>query len=132
MLLSRAARRLTAWGALLSLLWVALLPAITPAVMAGHPPADWLEVCSVSGKVWVQADTGEVSDSAPLTGHPAVDLAQGCEGCLMHGGDAVGPAQGRLLTLAWREAQAPPRADVAPVLAHAGAYAKPRAPPVSL
>ena len=64
---SRLHRRLTAWVALLALVFGALAPTVTQAMVAGGDRADWLQVCSVSGMVWVQADTGEVRDQKRLS-----------------------------------------------------------------
>ena len=57
MFLSRLQRRFTAWVALLTLVLGALAPTVAQALVAGSDRADWLQVCSVSGMVWVQADT---------------------------------------------------------------------------
>jgi len=71
MTLLRLYRRFGAWLAILALLAGALSPTLAQAMVTGSDRADWLEVCSVSGMVWVKADTGEVSDHQPDDGSPS-------------------------------------------------------------
>lgn len=86
MSLLRLYRRFGAWLAILAILAGALTPVAAQAMFAGQDRADWMEVCSVSGMVWVKADTGEVSSQSPDGGMPDGDMVQHCPWCTLHGG----------------------------------------------
>ncbi len=87
---SRLHRRFTAWLALLAVLLGALAPTVTHAMVLGSDRADWLEICGVSGMVWVKADTGEVSQVPPEGSSPA-SVASHCPWCTLHGGASAPP-----------------------------------------
>ena len=125
MFASRLYRRFTAWVALLALVLGALAPTLTQAMVAGGERADWLEVCSVSGMVWVKADTGELAQQPP-DGSAA---GQHCPWCTLHGGAAGLPASQALPELPLRLTDLPPAFYRAPLSATVWAPAQSRAPP---
>jgi len=128
---SRLHRRLTAWVALLALVFGALAPTVTQAMVAGGDRADWLQVCSVSGMVWVQADTGEVRDQQPDGGSPMGDASQHCPWCTLHGGVAGLPTAPHSIDLPPRLTDLPPAFYRAPLAATVWAPAQSRAPPLT-
>lgn len=125
MFVSRLHRRFTAWVALLALVFGALAPTLTQAMVASGERGDWLEVCSVSGMVWVKADTGELAQQPP-DGGPA---GQHCPWCTLHGGVAGLPAAQALPELPPRLTDLPPAFYRAPLSATVWAPAQSRAPP---
>lgn len=131
MLMSRLHRRFTAWVALLALVLGALAPTVTQAMVAGGDRADWLEVCSVSGMVWIKADTGEVRDHSPDGGQTGSDASQHCPWCTLHGGAAGAPVVHVLPDLSVRLTEAPPAFYFAPLTATVWAKAQSRAPPLT-
>ncbi len=128
---SRLHRRLTAWVALLALVFGALAPTVTQAMVAGGDRADWLQVCSVSGMVWVQADTGEVRDQQPDGGSPMDDASQHCPWCTLHGGVAGLSPASHSIDLPPRLTDLPPAFYRAPLAATVWAPAQSRAPPLT-
>ncbi len=73
-------RRFTAWLAMLALAMGALAPAMAQAVVSASDRSDWVQICSASGMVWIQADvSASGTDSVPLA-----DMAAPCAWCLMH------------------------------------------------
>lgn len=131
MFLSRLHRRITTWVALLTLVLGALAPTVAQALVAGGDRADWLQVCSVSGMVWVQADTGEVSDQQPDGGAPMGDASLHCPWCTLHGGAAGLPVAQALPELPPRLTDLPPAFYRAPLAATVWATAQSRAPPLA-
>lgn len=130
MLLTRLHRRFTAWVALLALVLGALAPTVTQAMVAGGDRAEWLEVCSVSGMVWVKADTGEVAQQ-PDGNAPMVEASQHCPWCTLHGGVAGLPTSQAQLPLPPRLTDLPPAFYRAPLSATVWASAQSRAPPIA-
>lgn len=77
---TRIQRRFTAWLALLALALSALAPTMAQAVVSASERSDWVQICSASGMVWIQADAAASgTDSVPLA-----DMAAPCAWCLMH------------------------------------------------
>lgn len=70
---------------MLAMAMAALAPAVAQAVVAGAGNRDWVEVCSVSGVVWVKAAAAESEHDA---GSPMADGAMNCPWCSLHGGAA--------------------------------------------
>ena len=60
MFLTRTTRRFATWLAMLAMVMGALAPTVAQAVVASQGGAGWVQVCSASGMVWVQADAVEV------------------------------------------------------------------------
>lgn len=131
MVLSRLHRRVSAWVTLLALVFGALAPTVTQAMVAGGDRADWLAVCSVSGMVWVQADTGEVRDQQPGSGSPMGEASPHCPWCTLHGGVAGLPAAPYFIDLPPRLTDLPPAFYRAPLAATVWAPAQSRAPPLT-
>lgn len=131
MFLSRLHRRITTWVALLTLVLGALAPTVAQALVAGGDRSDWMQVCSVSGMVWVQADTGEVRDQQPDGGAPMADASQHCPWCTLHGGAAGLPVAQALPDLSPRLTDLPPAYYCAPLAATVWAAAQSRAPPLA-
>lgn len=129
MFLTRLQRRFTAWVALLALVLGVLAPTVTQAMVAGSDRADWLEVCSVSGMVWVKANTGEVRDLLPDGSGPASDASQQCSWCTLNGGSAALSVVAASLYLPPRLIDFPPAFYHAPLAATVWAPAQSRAPP---
>lgn len=129
MFLTCLQRRFTTWVALLSLVLGALLPTATQAMVADGNRADWLEVCGVSGMVWVKADTGEVRDQLPDGSVPTSDDNRHCLWCTLHGGAADLPVVQVDVELPPRLTDLPPAFYRAPLAATVWAPAQSRAPP---
>jgi hypothetical protein len=73
----RIHRRFTAWLAMLALVMSALAPTVSQAVVMSSDRADWLEVCTTTGVMWVKADSAATDDGTmPMIGHE-----QGCDIC---------------------------------------------------
>lgn len=125
---SRLHRRFTAWVALLALVLGALAPTVAQAMRVGADRGDWQEVCSVSGMVWVHADSAG-QDPSSEGGDPSDGAGPSCPWCTLHGAACAGPAARWLpdpsplpgrLSSAWRRA---------PLAAPVWAPAQSRAPP---
>jgi hypothetical protein len=73
----RIHRRFTTWLAMLALVMSALAPTVSQALVLSSERADWLEVCTTTGVMWVKADSAAAGDSSvPMAGHE-----QGCDIC---------------------------------------------------
>ena len=131
MFLTRLHRRITTWVALLALVMGALAPTVTQAMVAAGDRSDWLEVCSVSGMVWVKADTGEVAQQQPDGSAPLGEAGQHCPWCTLHGGVAGLPTPQAQLPLPPRLTDLPPAFYRAPLSATVWAPAQSRAPPLT-
>jgi hypothetical protein len=67
----------------------ALAPTVAHAWVAAADEGQWIEVCSVSGMVWLKADGPEASaDTATGSNMPMADMAQHCPWCSFHGASA--------------------------------------------
>lgn len=78
--LTRVQRRLTAWLAMLAMVLAALAPTLAQAVVASSDRSDWVQICSATGMVWVQADHAPGDpDGAPLA-----DMGMQCPWCSLH------------------------------------------------
>ena len=127
----RLHRRFSAWLAMLALVLGALAPTVAQAMAAGSDDADWQRVCSVSGMVWVKADTGELSDRQPDGGVPLSDAGQHCAWCTLHGGAAGLPAADPVPGLPARLTDLPPAFYLAPMAASVWMPAHSRGPPLA-
>lgn len=123
----RIHRRFTTWLAMLALVMSALAPTVSQAVVMSSDRADWLEVCTTTGVMWVKADSVATDDGTmPMVGHD-----QGCDICthIVTGAPPVGlglsaPTLDTEFSL--------PSAPSAPARARAPwASAQSRAPPLS-
>ncbi len=73
----------------------ACLPVLAQAVVRAQGSADWLQVCTSTGMVWVNAQ-GEQRDAGDA---PAPVNTVQCDWCLLHGGAAGLPLAGPSLAL---------------------------------
>ena len=122
--LTRAARRISSWIAILAILLGALAPAISHALAS--PGKGWVEVCTAQGTIWVAGDEAGDNKSSKTT-----DEAKHCAYCSFHA-HALGilPSAATALPVP-ALSEAVPRAFLsAPRTLHAWANAQPRAPPI--
>lgn len=127
----RLRRRFAAWLAIVALLLGALAPTIAQARMGGGERADWLEICTTTGMVWVKADTGELAQK--IDGQPAgFDASPHCPWCTLHGGASGLPPVVVMPQLPGPQAELPPAFYRAPMTGTVWATARSRAPPLSL
>lgn len=130
MLFSRIHRRLTAALVLLTMVLGVLAPTVAQAVVNASGPAQWVEVCSASGMLWVKAsDSAEPGAQSDTSTNPMGDMSTPCPWCILHGGAAgvpgkplafVGPVQG---------AELPPIFLFSSTITGVWAVAHARAPP---
>lgn len=80
-----AHHRLTAWLAVLAVLWGCLLPVVSHAVAAHHVgDKGWVEVCTATGMAWVNsADASVTADTDYPRGGTGVVMT-GCDWCATH------------------------------------------------
>lgn len=130
MFLSRVHRRFTAWLAMLAMVLGALAPTVAQAVVASSDRAGWVEVCSVSGMIWVQADTGTPSSDSPSA--PVADVSMHCPWCTLHGGAVDLPPVSVLAEPLPRQTEPPPAFFRAVTLTGTWAVAHARAPPLAI
>lgn len=128
--LSRVHRRFTAWLAMLAMVLGALAPTLAQAVVASSDRAGWVEVCSVSGMIWVQADTGTTPSDSPSA--PVADASMHCPWCTLHGGAADLPPVLVLAEPLPRQTEPPPAFFHAVTLSGTWAVAHARAPPLAI
>lgn len=125
-------RRFTTWLALLAMVMGALAPAAAQAVVASTDRAQWVEVCSASGMLWVKAE-GLAAAGADLadhdTGGPLADTRMHCPWCSLHGGAAGLPPAPTALELTSPQSEPPPAFFHAALLCRVWALAHARAPP---
>lgn len=127
----RLHRRVTTWLALLAVVLGALAPTVTQAMVAGQPKADWLEICSVTGMVWVQPDTGATADALPDDSAPQAATPH-CSWCMLHGAAAAPwPAAEFSPPLPDRLTDLPPAFYLAPQTASVWLPTQSRAPPLA-
>lgn len=95
---------------MLAMVCGALAPTVAQAVVASQGGAGWVQVCSASGMVWVQASAADVADGEALVnaGESLSDASRHCPWCNLHGTAGLPPAQ--LPPMAWAPQADPPRA----------------------
>ena len=79
-------KHITAWLAALAVLWGALMPVLSHAVVA-HQAAGtgWVEVCTATGMAWVKSADDGAATSANSQQEPASGMAMtGCDWCATH------------------------------------------------
>ncbi len=118
---------------MLAMVLSALAPTLAQAVVASSGGAQWVEVCSTSGMVWVKADTGVNAADPQNSGHsaPVSDAAQHCAWCSLHGGAAGLPPSAGVAVPQPRQMERPPAFFYAASLAGVWAVAHARAPPLA-
>jgi hypothetical protein len=129
--LLRLRTRFAAWLAIVALLLGALVPMVTQAMVRGGERDGWLQICSVSGMVWVQTEAAVSNDQPPVGDAPLSKAAQHCAWCTLHGGAAGVPVADRPVVLAARLTEPPPAFFVAPPAASIWLPAQSRAPPLA-
>jgi hypothetical protein len=81
----RLHRRIAAWLAMWAIALSALAPAVAQAMVAGSDDAQWMEVCSASGMVWLKvegpAGTAEMANGGDM---PMGDMSKHCPWCSFH------------------------------------------------
>lgn len=127
----RLHRRFTAWLAMLALVLGALAPTVTQAMVADGERDGWLQICSVSGMVWVKADAAQPDDPQPGSGAPQGQASQQCAWCTLHGGAAGLPAADLPPVLPAQLTELPPAFFFEPTAAAVWAPAQSRAPPLA-
>lgn len=127
----RLRRRFAAWLAIVAMLLGALAPTIAQARMGGSERADWLEICTTTGMVWIKADSGELAQKTD--GQPAgSDTSPHCPWCTLHGGASGLPPVETAAVVPAPLAERPPAFYRAPLTDTVWAMARSRAPPLSL
>jgi hypothetical protein len=123
-MLFRHRRRPVAWLALVAMLALALLPAVSHALAAAG--GGQVEICTAQGPRWVPA--GEIEGGLPVG---ASTLAH-CPYCLSAGaGLGPNPAEGTARAVVFAGDAAPPAMAPPPPAAFACCAAPPRAPPAA-
>lgn len=127
MFASSTLKRLSTWLAMLAVVWGALAPTLAQAVVRSAPtPGDgWVEVCSVSGMVWVSLDTGK-QQPAP---HSGSSDGPSCDWCALHGGAPGAPVAHASWPASGVMSAFPPAFYQAPVTPAVWRSALSRAPP---
>lgn len=125
----RLHRRLTTWLAMLALVLGALAPTVAQAMVGSGERDGWLQICSVSGMVWVKADAANPGDQQPAGGAPQGDASQHCAWCTLHGGAAGLPSADLPSVLPARLTELPPAFFFAPLAAAVWLPAQSRGPP---
>jgi len=129
---SRVHRRLTAWLALLAMVLGVLAPTVAQAMVASSDRAQWVEVCSASGMLWVKADASAesgVDQASHDAGGPMSDTWMHCPWCSLHGGAPGLPPGLATVELAARQGDLPPAFSRIAALSGVWAVAHARAPP---
>jgi len=88
--LTRTAHRFAAWLAMLAMLLGALAPTVAQAVVASQGGPGWVQVCSASGMVWVQADAID-GDRIANASESMADASRHCPWCNLHGAVGLPP-----------------------------------------
>ena len=131
MRLSRTTHRFAAWLAMLAMLLGALAPTVAQAVVSAQGGPGWVQVCSASGMVWVQADAAGGDNAAMVdVGKSMADASRHCPWCNLHGAVGLPPANVQALVLAPRAAQ-PPEPFRSALPAPPWPAAQSRAPPTA-
>lgn len=92
MRLTRTTHRFAAWLAMLAMLLGALAPTVAQAVVAAQGGPGWVQVCSASGMVWVQADVIDGDNVVADVGKSMADASRHCPWCNLHGAVGLPPA----------------------------------------
>lgn len=127
----RLQRRFAAWLALVAVLLGALAPTVTQAMVRDGERDGWLQICSVSGMVWIKADAAVSDDQQPASDAPLSKAGQHCAWCTLHGGAAGLPADDLPAALPARLTELPPAFFYAPHAASTWLPAQSRAPPLA-
>lgn len=131
MRLTRTTHRFAAWLAMLAMLLGALAPTVAQAVVAAQGGPGWVQVCSASGMVWVQADAIDGDNNAVAdVGKSMADASRHCPWCNLHGAVGLPPAAVHTPLLA-PNAEPPPEPFRSALPALPWPAAQSRAPPTA-
>jgi hypothetical protein len=127
---TRVQRRFTAWLAMLAMALSVLAPTLAQAAVASVDRSGWVQVCSVSGMFWVQADGLGVDGAAPAPEDlPMTSMGMQCPWCQLHSPAAAPPSAPALLAMAVAPALLPGDTMAAPPPPGVWTAAPARAPP---
>lgn len=124
---TRTTHRFAAWLAMLAMLLGALAPTVAQAVVATQGGPGWVQVCSASGMVWMQADASE-HDAVADAGKSMADASRHCPWCHLNGTAGLPPESVPAMALAPR-AERPPETFRSALPAPPWPAAQSRAPP---
>jgi hypothetical protein len=132
MLFLRVYRRFTAALALLVMVLSVLVPTVAQAVVNASGQAQWVQVCSASGMVWVKAsDADSAEPGAQDTSQPMGGMSESCQWCTLHGGVAGAPAKPLAFVGPVQGAEPPPAFLFSATVTGVWAVAHARAPPAA-
>jgi hypothetical protein len=127
---TRATHRFAAWLAMLAMLLGALAPTVAQAVVAAQGGPGWVQVCSASGMVWVQADALDGDNAVADVGKSMADASRHCPWCSLQGAVGLPPASVHTPLLA-PNAEPPPEPFRSALPAPPWPDAQSRAPPTA-
>lgn len=128
----RVYRRFTAALAMLVMVFSVLAPTVAQAVVNASGQAQWVEVCSASGMVWVKASDGtERGAQSETPTNPMGDMSEPCPWCTLHGGAAGIPGQPLAFVGPIQGAERPPAFLFSATVTGVWAVAHARAPPAA-
>jgi hypothetical protein len=128
----RVYRRFTVGLAMLAMVLGVLASTMAQAVVSASGQAQWVEVCSTSGMVWVKADGGaELGASSEALSNPMGDMSEPCPWCTLHGGAAGAPGRALAFVGPILSAEPPPAFLFSATISGVWAVAHARAPPAA-
>ncbi|MGQ3002892.1 MAG: DUF2946 domain-containing protein [Hydrogenophaga sp.] len=128
----RTTHRFAAWLAMLAMLLGALAPTVAQAVVAAQGGPGWVQVCSASGMVWVQADAIDGDNAAMAdVGKSMADASRHCPWCNLHGAVGLPPASSMPTLVLAPRAEPPPEPFRSALPAPPWPAAQSRAPPTA-
>ncbi|MDC8757192.1 DUF2946 domain-containing protein [Janthinobacterium fluminis] len=95
--MTKITRRFTAWIACFAILLAALAPSISHAIAADDSSSAWIEICSIAGTRFVQADSDDGQPLSPASIEQSLHFDH-CPFCSAHGG-APGLPSSPMVTL---------------------------------
>ena len=126
----RVYRRFTVGLAMLAMVLGVLAPTVAQAVVSASGQAQWVEVCSTSGMVWVRASDGtDLGAQSEAPSNPMGDMSAPCQWCSLHGGAAGAPSRAWVFVGPILSAEPPPAFLFSATVSGVWAVAQARAPP---
>ena len=117
---------------MLAMVLSVLAPTVAQAVVHASGQAQWVEVCSASGMVWVKAsDSAEQGAQSEGPTTPMGDISGPCPWCTLHGGTAGIPGKPLALVGPIPSAEPPPAFLFSATVTGVWAVAHARAPPAA-
>ena len=109
-----------------------LVPTVAQAVVNASGQAQWVEVCSASGMVWVNvSDSAEPDAQSPSPTQPMGGMSEPCPWCSLHGGAAGVPSPAMAFAGHNLGAEPPPAFLFFATVSGVWAVAHARAPPAA-